>query len=267
MIRIMLAMIAIFLSAPPAISHEYQFGELAIVHPYANPTALNGSVSGGYMEIFNAGQNDDRLLAVETGVADVSFFDARNGVRLQTSIALPSGEFTVLQSDDLHIRLSDLKEPLSVGDRFPMTLIFENAGQFTVEFWVEGDAIVTPPSPSLNEMTVAESDENIQTLIRRTLGAQTKIVTLVVEQQFAVVGWLNQHDGGRAFMRRSDNGWQIVLLSGEGLATYAGLRAQGIAPSVSGVLLAELEAAESQLPAESLQQMNRFQGTILIAPP
>lgn len=269
--RFLTALCAMLLSVAPVVAHEYLFGDLVIVHPYASPTAPDVTVTGGYMELYNGGARADRLLAVRTSLADVSFFDATaddgNGARLGAAIELHPGQSTLLEPNGRKIRFAGLEEPLRIGDTFLVTLVFQQAGPVTVEFWVEGEAVAPIPVALPDVTTIQEEEAAIKALLRQNLGARTEIVTLAISGPAAVAGWLGEQDAGRAFLRRDGEGWQMTLLSGESLVTSAGIRAQNVSPRVAHALLIDLEILEAGLLAETLARLNSFQGTLLITPP
>ena len=55
-------------------------------------------------------------------------------------IALPAGTTVNLEPGGYHIMLLDLARPLSVGDKFDVTLTFETAGEQVVEVEVREEA-------------------------------------------------------------------------------------------------------------------------------
>ena len=61
-------------------------------------------------------------------------------MRQVEAIALPSGAAIALQPGALHLMLFGLKAPLKAGDRFPMKLKFEKAGEVVVTVNVEEPA-------------------------------------------------------------------------------------------------------------------------------
>jgi hypothetical protein len=63
-------------------------------------------------------------------------------MRRVPKIELPAGEDTVLEPGGLHVMLIGLTEPLKAGERFDLTLVFEDGSQKTVE--VEVRAIEAP---------------------------------------------------------------------------------------------------------------------------
>jgi len=58
----------------------------------------------------------------------------------------PKSELQLRHGGEVHLMLIDLKVPLRNGDRFPMTLRFERAGEREVMVWVQQprDAAAAP---------------------------------------------------------------------------------------------------------------------------
>jgi hypothetical protein len=101
------------------------------------PTA---KTSAAYMIIENPGPEDDRLLAARAKVAarvELHTHVVEDGVakmrELEDGIAVPAGASVALAPGGLHVMLMGLSRPLAVDDRFPLTLVFERAGEMTVE--------------------------------------------------------------------------------------------------------------------------------------
>ena len=58
-------------------------------------------------------------------------------MRQVPAIDVAPGTVVKLAPGGLHVMLQDLKQSLSKGDRFPMTLVFERAGEVKVDIVVE----------------------------------------------------------------------------------------------------------------------------------
>ncbi len=59
-------------------------------------------------------------------------------LRIDHPYTLPAGaELRLRHGGEFHLMLIDLRAPLRVGERFPMTLRFENAGEREVMVWVQ----------------------------------------------------------------------------------------------------------------------------------
>jgi copper(I)-binding protein len=65
------------------------------------------------------------------------------------AIELAPGSKTELKPGGYHIMLMDLAGPLKAGDRFPLTLVFEKAGEITVHIMVEK---MSGPAPDHGKM-------------------------------------------------------------------------------------------------------------------
>ena len=69
-------------------------------------------------------------------------------MRQVDAIDIPANKSVALEPGGLHIMLVGLKAPLKEGDRFPMTLTFEKAGEVKVDVVVEG----VKPAPMAADM-------------------------------------------------------------------------------------------------------------------
>ena len=138
------AVLALAAAAFPAQAHGFRLGALAIGHPYARATAPGQPTGGGYLKLDNQGATDDRLLGASAAtVAErVELHTmAMDGdvmrMRSPGAIDLPAGRSVELKPGGTHLMLVGLKAPLKAGDKFPLTLRFEKAGQVEVVVNVE----------------------------------------------------------------------------------------------------------------------------------
>src|SRR6266478_6591852 len=99
--------------------------------------------AGVFVAVENTGSQSDRLLSVATpmaGVAELHEMRVDAGVMRMRDVAaleVRPGEKVQLKPGGYHVMLSELKQPLKVGDKFPLTLTFQNAGAVEVSVWVE----------------------------------------------------------------------------------------------------------------------------------
>ena len=128
-----------------ALAHDFKAGALVIDHPYATPTSP-GTRSGAvyFRTLKNSGRDGDRLLGARTPVAaSVEIHrSTMDGdvmrMRQIDALDLPAGaEIKVRHGGELHLMLVDLKAPLKEGERFPIWLRFERAGEREVTVWVQ----------------------------------------------------------------------------------------------------------------------------------
>lgn len=133
-------------AAPLAWAHEVRLGPLRIDHPYATPTPLGATTGAAYVRTLrNTGDQADRLVGAHTPAARAveihrSTIDAQNVMRMRAAAGIdlpPKSERKLRHGGEWHLMLIDLKAPLKSGDRFPMTLRFENAGEREVMVWVQ----------------------------------------------------------------------------------------------------------------------------------
>ena len=136
---------ALLLAAGIAGAHEFKAGAVAIGHPYARTTATGQTVGGGFLKLENKG-SDDRLLSASAKVSgSVEIHEMKMDgdvmrMRQVDAIALPAGKTVELTPGGLHIMFIGLKAPLKAGDKFPMKLRFEKAGEVEVMVNVEAPA-------------------------------------------------------------------------------------------------------------------------------
>jgi copper(I)-binding protein len=126
-----------------ASAHDYAFASLKIDHPFARATPPGAKTGGVFITVENTGTQSDRLLSVSTpmaGVAELHQMSVDAGVMRMRGVAaleVRPGEKLQLRPGGYHVMLSELRQPLKVGDKFPLTLKFQNAGAVEVSVWVE----------------------------------------------------------------------------------------------------------------------------------
>ncbi|MFQ5934862.1 MAG: copper chaperone PCu(A)C [Acidiferrobacterales bacterium] len=117
---------------------DYTVGDIRIQHPWSlalPEVARNGAA---YMKISNHGTGTDRLISGSSPIAarvEVHTHKMEGGVmkmRRLEAIEVRPGKPSILQPGELHLMLVGLKEPLTVGKTFPLTLNFERAGSVEV---------------------------------------------------------------------------------------------------------------------------------------
>ena len=130
--------------AGAAFAHSYQAGDITIGHPHARATAPGQPTGGAYLRVENRGTQADRLMSASAGVSksvELHQMQMQGDVmrmRQVDAIEIPANKSVALEPGGLHIMLVGLKAPLKEGDRFPMTLTFEKAGEVKVDVVVEG---------------------------------------------------------------------------------------------------------------------------------
>lgn len=130
-----------------ALAHDFKAGDLRIDHPYATPTVPGQATGAVYLRTLrNTGDEADELLGASTpAAASVELHRMQmdgNVMRMRAvdAIALPPrSELKIRhdQTEGYHLMLQGLKQPLTEGDRFAVTLRFRRAGEHTVNVWVQ----------------------------------------------------------------------------------------------------------------------------------
>ena len=127
-------------------AHEYKLKALHIDHPLARATPPGARAADAFLSVENKGATPDRLIAASSPVAEiVEVHETTMDGGVMRMRAIPGIDINARSKVDLkpggyHIMLMELKQPLKVGDRFPLTLTFEKAGKIEVLVWVEGMA-------------------------------------------------------------------------------------------------------------------------------
>jgi len=136
-------LLACTFGAGAASAHEYALKSLKIDHPFARATPPGAKTGGVFVTVENTGSQSDRLMSVSSpvaGVAELHEMSVDAGVMRMRGVAaleVKPGETLQLKPGGYHVMLSELRQPLKVGDKFPLTLKFENAGTVEVSVWVE----------------------------------------------------------------------------------------------------------------------------------
>ncbi len=138
-----LTAVTIAASSVAAQAHSFTFGALEIGHPYSRSTVTGQTAGGAFLSVDNKGA-DDRLVSASSEVsASVELHTMKlegdvMRMRQVDGVPVPGGATTKLAPGGFHIMLIGLKAPLKTGDKFPLKLRFEKAGDVTVQVAVEG---------------------------------------------------------------------------------------------------------------------------------
>jgi copper(I)-binding protein len=120
---------------------DYKAGSLDISDPWSRATPKGSSVAAGYMKIKNSGSGPDRLISGSSDVAskfEVHEMKMENGVAkmqpVKDGLEIKPGETVELKPGSFHVMFVGLKKPLSAGEHFKATLVFEKAGTVSVDY-------------------------------------------------------------------------------------------------------------------------------------
>jgi periplasmic copper chaperone A len=118
------------------------FAQVEVEHAWSRATAPGAKVGAGYLIIRNQAEKADRLLGASSSVA----------ARVETHIAEKQGEVMrmrevkgydvpakgsfELKPGGPHLMLVDIKRQLKEGEKLPLVLRFQNAGEIRTELEV-----------------------------------------------------------------------------------------------------------------------------------
>jgi len=118
-----------------------QADPIEISNPTLRTTIGQSDATAGYVTLHNAGTDADRLLAVRTDIArmaNIHQMSQKDGVMAMAPVSggieIAAGATVVLAPMGLHIMVMGLEATIHEGQMVPMVLVFERAGQMTVDF-------------------------------------------------------------------------------------------------------------------------------------
>lgn len=128
------------LGAVPGLSARGQSESPIVIHDaWVRETPGDATSSAAYFVIENRGDVADALIEASTplaGVVELHTMEHQGGVmrmRRVFAIDIAAGDSTVLEQGGLHVMLMQLQQPLQAGATLPLTLLFDSAGQMTID--------------------------------------------------------------------------------------------------------------------------------------
>lgn len=145
--RLTLAIAAVFLAVTPATAADHgtghkmnmpesMSGKITIKSPWAR--ASIGKNGAAFVTLVNAGNTDDKLIGATANISRrVELHTHKmdgNIMRMRQveNVPLPAGSTVMLKPGGHHVMFMGLTRELVEGQSFPLTLIFEKAGQMEV---------------------------------------------------------------------------------------------------------------------------------------
>ncbi|MGI9381815.1 MAG: copper chaperone PCu(A)C [Methyloligellaceae bacterium] len=160
--RLFLACLAGMLASalPPvaAFAKDDKAGDVKVEVPWSRATPGGAKVGAGYLKITNTGSEPDRLMAVESAIAEhveIHEMKIESGImrmrKLADGLALPPGQTVELKPTGYHLMFLGLKGPIEKDKPFAATLTFQNAGKISVDFAVAGIGAMGPGASTSSE--------------------------------------------------------------------------------------------------------------------
>ena len=133
--------LALSLAATPLFA-----ADITVEDAYARASRPGAPTGAMFMTIRNSGDADDRLVAVESPIAQLVELHTHiddNGVMkmrpVDDGFEIPAGgEHQLMRGGD-HVMLMGLTQSLENGKTVPLTLVFEKAGEITLDVTVDND--------------------------------------------------------------------------------------------------------------------------------
>lgn len=138
----------------PVNAQDYRAGDITISAPWSRATVGMSRPAAVYFTIHNSSGAPDELLAASTPVAGrVELHETKMVNDVMQMMAIPAlavgpGQTVTLSPAGYHLMLMDLKQPLTEGGKFPLSLTFKsgNAVDIIVPVQSIGATGVTPDS-------------------------------------------------------------------------------------------------------------------------
>ena len=129
----------------PVGAEEVKAGDLVITQPWSRATPGGAKVASGYLTIENKGTTPDRLVAGSTDVAkrtEIHEMAMNNSVMtmrpIDGGLIIEPGKTLKFAPGGYHLMFIELKNSLKQGEKVPVTLKFEKAGEVKLSFDVQG---------------------------------------------------------------------------------------------------------------------------------
>lgn len=118
--------------------------EIHLMDAWARPTIGNSKNGAAYLKMNNHGNTDDVLLGASADVSKklelhthIKDGDVMRMRQVVGGIKVKAGELVELAPGGFHIMMMSMKKKLSVGDSFPLTLVFKRGGEMRVDVHVK----------------------------------------------------------------------------------------------------------------------------------
>ena len=126
--------------------------QVSIDKPWTRATAPGAKVGGGYMLIRNQGAAADRLVSASSPAAarvELHTHTQEGGVMKMREVPaydVPAKGSFELKPGGAHLMFMDIKRPFKEGEKIPVKLKFEKAGEVSTEFQVGSLGQSTAPA-------------------------------------------------------------------------------------------------------------------------
>ena len=126
--------------------------QVQVEQPWTRATPPGATVAGGYLVIRNRGGAPDRLVGASSPAADkveLHVHSMEGGVMKMREVPayeVPARGSVELKPGGAHLMFVDIKRSFKEGEKIPVTLKFEKAGEVSTEFQVGSLGQSAPPA-------------------------------------------------------------------------------------------------------------------------
>lgn len=119
--------------------------EIEVHDAYARASTMISESGAAFMVIHNHGGPDDRLMSARADISERvelhTHLEDQNGVmrmvEVEDGFELPTDGEILMERGGHHVMFLGLNEPMEQGDTFPLTLVFQQAGEVTIDVVVD----------------------------------------------------------------------------------------------------------------------------------
>ncbi|MFC3613929.1 copper chaperone PCu(A)C [Lutimaribacter marinistellae] len=119
--------------------------DIVIEDAYARASGMNAMAGAAFMVIRNTGETDDRLVSVRSDASarvelhthEIDGQGVARMVEVEEGFAIPAGGEHALARGGDHVMFMGITKPFEQDAKVPVTLVFEQAGEVTVEIPVD----------------------------------------------------------------------------------------------------------------------------------
>lgn len=125
---------AVGLSASEAAAHEYAVGKLKVEHPWLRAPLDGETRAQLFMVVYNNSDQPDRLIGVKSAAIGAAELHVAPQFAVTADVIyLPPLKKVTLAPGGSYVQLLDIKKINPVGWGFELTLVFEKAGEVTID--------------------------------------------------------------------------------------------------------------------------------------
>lgn len=124
------------LALPSVRACEFFSSTLRVTHPWTR-ASLDGATSAIVCMKIDQVRKADRLIGVETPVADGAEIVGLLGAKPGVSLPIYKGQELYLGESGVQLRLTKLTQPLLIARTYPMRLYFEQGGMLEAELNID----------------------------------------------------------------------------------------------------------------------------------